>query len=99
IETIELSGKAWCQGRHGTIFHIGNEASGSRRIACDDALPAILADDVAALAKRMDMAVYRLDFLALDARKHHQLEMDRQEIFANDMHVGKRQQIMNIRDA
>ena len=47
----------------------------------------------------MDMAVHRLDFLALDARKHHQLEMDRQEIFANDVHVGERQQIVNIGDA
>ena len=47
----------------------------------------------------MDVAVDGLDLLARDAGQHHQLEMDRQEILADDVQPRFRQQMMDVGDA
>ena len=64
-----------------------------------DRLDAELADDVAALAERVDVALDRLDVGKLGAARRHQLMMDRQKPFADDEQAGLRQQMMDVGDA
>ena len=81
----------------------------SPRSATMRALPAVspdtiglmleLADDVAALPERVDVALHRLDVAELGAARRHQLVMDRQEILADDEQAGLRQQMMDVGDA
>ena len=68
-------------------------------IGGDDRLDAELADDAAALAERMNVALDRLDIGKLGAARRHQLMPDRQEPFADDEQAGRRQQMMNVGDA
>ena len=58
-----------------------------------------LADELAALAERMDMAVDGFDVFEMGAFDAEQIEMDRQEIFADDIEPGGRQQMMDVGDA
>ena len=67
--------------------------------AADDRLEAELADDVAALAERVDVALDRLDVGELRALQRHQLMADRQEPFADDVEPGGGQEMMDIGDA
>ena len=78
---------------------LGDLARGAGGVAGDDRLPAVLADDLAALAERVDVAVHRLDVLERRALDRHQLELDRQEVLADDVQAGVRQQMMNVGDA
>ena len=50
-----------------------------RRIACDDRLKLVAADDVSALAERMGVAIDGLQILDARARNREQLQMDRLE--------------------
>ena len=71
----------------------------ARGVARDDRPDAELADDAAALAERMDVALDGLDVGELGAARRHQLMMDRQETFADDEQAGLRQQMMDVGDA
>ena len=68
-------------------------------VARDDRLDAELADDAAALAERMDVALDGLDVGELGAARRHQLVTDRQKPFADDEQAGMRQQMMDVGDA
>ncbi|MNZ78066.1 hypothetical protein D3C78_966280 [compost metagenome] len=99
IETVEAGGKTWRKGRHAAVALFGHEPCGACRIAGDDGLPAVGTDDLAALAKRVDVAVDGANLILLHAGHHHQLEADRHEVFADDVQARFRQQVMNIRNA
>ena len=58
-----------------------------------------IADDLAALPERMNVAVHALDIAELGAGQAHQLKMDRQEMLADDMQARGRQKMMDIGDA
>ena len=98
VEPVEFRGERRGERGHGAVLDLGNHLGRARRVAGDHRLPAILADIFAALAKRMDVAVHGLDLCALDARQHHQLEMNRQEILADDVQARFRQQMMDVGD-
>ena len=66
------------------VAALGDDARASRRIARDDRLDAELADDAAALAERVDVALDGLDVGKPGAARRHQLVMDRHEPFADD---------------
>ena len=69
---------------------------GTRGIAGDRALPAVLADDVAALAERMNVAVDRPDFPGLHARQHHELKVDRQEVLTDNVQLRTREKVVDV---
>ena len=81
------------------VAALGDDAGASGGIARHDRLDLELADDVAALPERVDVALHRLDVAELGAARRHQLVMDRQEIFADDEQAGLRQQMMDVGDA
>ena len=67
-------------------------------VARDDRLDAELADDAAALAERVNVALDGLDVGEFCAARRHQLMVDRQEPFADDEQAGLRQQMMDVGD-
>src|SRR5690606_9025546 len=98
VQTIELGREPGGEGRHGTLLLLGHQARRARGIAGDYRFPAVLADEFATLAQRVNVAVHAADFLALHAWQHHELEMDRQKILARYVEPGLRQKIVNVCD-
>src|ERR1700720_1406224 len=56
------------------------------------------ADNYAALAKRVDMAVDRFHLIESRALDAEQLKMDRQKIFRDDVETRARQEVMDVGD-
>ena len=81
------------------VAAFGDDARRAGGIARHDRLDVELADDVAALPERVDVALDGLDVGEFGAARRHQLMMDRQEPFADDEQAGLRQQMMDIGDA
>src|SRR5690606_4604387 len=67
VQTIELGREPGGEGRHGTLLLLGHQARRARGIAGDYRFPAVLADEFATLAQRVNVAVHAADFLALHA--------------------------------
>ena len=80
------------------VAALGDDAGAAGGVAGDDRLDAELADDAAALAERVDVALDGLDVGELGAARRHQLVVDRQEPFADDEQAGLRQQMMDVGD-
>ena len=57
-----------------------------------------LADDLAALAQRMDVAVDVLDGAEIGLGDGHQMKVDRQEMLADDVQPRGRQQMVDVGD-
>ena len=74
-------------------------AGGAGRIGLGDRLQLQRANDVAALAERHDVAVHRLQFRKLDARKREQLVPHPLEMLGDDVKPRMRKQVMNVGDA
>ena len=88
VEAVDLGGHGRGERGLGDVAGLGDLARGTGRIAGDDRLPAVLADDVAALAERMDVAVDGLDRLQRGALRRHELEVDGQEVLADDVQAA-----------
>ena len=63
VEAVELGGEPRRERRAGRVAALGDLAGGAGGVAFDHGLPAVLADDLAALAERVDVAVDGLDVL------------------------------------
>ena len=99
IETVNIGGKPRGDRRRGFIAAFGDDPRATRGIRGDDRPDAELADDAAALAKRVNVALHRPDTGKRGAARPHQLMPDRQKPFADNEKAGRRQQMMDIGDA
>ena len=99
VEAVELGGKPRRERRPGRVAALGHFARRAGGVALDDRLPAVLADDLPALAERRDLAVDDLNRFERRPLWRHELEMDRQEVLADDVEAGSRQQVVDVGDA
>ena len=99
VETIDLRGEPRGDRGDSLVVAFGNRAGAPAVSPRHDRLDAELADDPAALAERVHMALDRLDVVELGAARRHQLMADRQKPFADDEQAGLRQQMMDVGDA
>ena len=85
--------------QHGArdVSRFGDFTRRARRVGGDHGFEPQRPDDVAALPKRMDMALDRLDGLERRALGRHQLVLHRQEPLRHDMQPRRRHQMMDIR--
>ena len=81
------------------VAGLGDLARRARGVGGDDRLDAELADDLAALAERMDVAFHRLDVLERRALHRQQLVAHRHEMLGDDVQAGMRHQMMDVGDA
>ena len=81
------------------VLALAQFTGGSRRIDGDHRLQAEFADQLAALAQRMDMAVDGFDGADAHARHGQELVMDAQKMLADDIEIGGRHEMMNVGDA
>ena len=73
VEAIDFGGKPRRDGGAGLVAALGDLARGARGIGRDNRLDAELADDLAALAERVDVVLDRLDVFELGAFDAEQL--------------------------
>ena len=92
VETVELGGEARREGSLGRVAALARPRARAGRVARDARLQPVLADDLAALAEGVDVAVDASDVFELRALDRHELEVDRQEVLADDVQarVGRR---------
>ena len=91
LEAIDLGGKLRCERAARDVARLGDMPGRPRRVGGDHRLVGMLANEAAALAKCVDMAFHRLDRLQGRAFRRHQIEMDPQEVLADDVQVRVRQ--------
>ena len=70
----------------------------ARGVGCDDRLDAELADDLAALAERVHVALHGLDVLDGGALRREQLVAHRHEMLGDDVQVRLRHQVVDVGD-
>src|SRR5208282_5960606 len=83
----------------GLVAPFGHLSRRPGGVARDHRLELVAADDIAALAERVDVAVDGLQVFDPRARGGEQLEMDRQEGLADDVQARGGQERMNVGDA
>jgi hypothetical protein len=81
------------------IAALGDDACRPRGVGGHDRRQPELADHLAALAERLDVAFDRLDLAELGPAHAHQLMADRQKPLADDVQIRSRQQVMDVGDA
>jgi len=69
---------------------------GAGGVVGDDRGPAVLADDLAALAECVHVAANRPDSVDRRPGDGQQLEVDRQEVLTDDVQPGLRQQVVDV---
>ena len=99
VEAVDIAGEPGGERGARLIGPFRHFARGAGGVAGDDRLHAELADDLAALAERMDVAFHGLDRLQCRAARRHQLVLHRQEIFGDDVQARFRHQVMDVGDA
>ena len=99
VEPVDFGGEPRRDRAARLVAALGDLARGAGRVGGDDRLDSELADDVAALAERHDVALDRLDAVERRALRRHQLMADRQEPFGDDVQAGGRHQVMDVGDA
>ena len=82
--------------RAGGIALFGKLACRTGRIRRDHGFQAQFADDVTALAQRMDMAVDSTNIAQFPARKGKKLVVDAQEMLARNIEFRLRHQMVDI---
>ena len=89
IEAVDFGGQPRGDRGAALVAALGDDARALPAVSAgDDRLDAELADDAAALAERVDVALDGLDVGELGAARRHQLMVDRQEPFADDEQAG-----------
>ena len=99
LETVDLGRKARGERRPGRILELRDLTRGPRGIARHVGLEPERADDLAALPERMNVAVDRPDRAEIGLGHAHQLEVDREEVFAHDMEARGREEMVDVRHA
>ena len=99
LKSVDFAGEPRGERGAGRIARFGDFARRSRRVAGDDRFQAEAADDLPALAERMNMAVHGTQVRFAGALYAEQLEMNRQECLADDVQAGGGQQIVDVGDA
>ena len=72
--------------------------AGAGGVAGDDRLEPVLADDLAALPQRVDVAVHGADRVQARPGHPHQAEPDPQEVLPDDVQPGVGQEVVDVRD-
>jgi hypothetical protein len=99
LKAINLRRQRCRQGRAANIARFRHFARCARGVGGDHGLDAERADDVAALAERVDMAFDRPDRFQRGAVRRHQLMLHWQEPLGDDVKPRARHQVMNISHA
>ena len=99
IEAVDVGGQSGRERRARRIVPFRHLPRRAGRIARDMGRQSMPADDVAALSQRVDMAVHIRQPLQCRALRRHELEADRQEIFADDMQAGGGEEMVDVGDA
>ncbi len=99
VEAVNVGGNTRGEGGTSPVAPFRDLSRSAGRVAGDVRLEPVLADDATALAERVDVAVDVGDFADLDALQRHELEADRQEVLADDVEAGLRQQVVDVGDA
>jgi hypothetical protein len=98
IETVDLRGHRRAERRLRRVAGLGDLPGGAGGIARDDGDEAVLADDPAALAERVDVAADRAQPAQGRAGHAKQVEPDPEEVLGDDVQRRVRQQVVNVRD-
>ena len=99
VEAVDFAGEPRRDRGAGLVAALGDLARRARGVGGDDRLDAELADDLAALAERMDVALDRLDVVELGAFDAEQLVLHRHEMLGDDVQLRIRHQMMDVGDA
>src|SRR5262249_40604556 len=99
LEAIDLAGQPGRERSPALVRPFRDLARRAGRIARDDRLELQAADNVAALAERMSVAIDASPVLDAGAGNRQQLKVDRQERLAQDVEPGRRQKRMDVGDA
>ncbi len=86
-------------GGLGGLVPLRNIAPGHRRIRVHHGFQPQLADGAATLHERLRVRIDLADMLQRGAFDAEQMVLDAKQIFADDVHIGIGQQIMDFRDA
>ena len=98
LQAVDVGRHAGRERRPARILPLRHLARGAGGVAGHMRLQPELADDLAALAQRMDVAVDVLDGAEIGLGDGHQMEMDRQEVLADDVQPRGRQQMVDVGD-
>ena len=98
VEAVDLGGEARGDRGAAAVAALGDLAGGAGGVGGDHALDAELADEVAALAERHDVALDRFDLGEPHALERQQLVADRQEPLGDDVEARDRHQVMDVGD-
>ena len=71
IEAVDVGGEPGCDCRAALVAALGDDPRAARGIGGDHRLDTQLADDAAALAQRMDVALHRPDIGKRGAARRH----------------------------
>src|SRR6202020_3554681 len=85
LEAVDLAGEPRRQRRAAFVRPFRDFARRAGRIAGDDRLELVAADDVPALAERVDVTIEGLDVLDARAGNRQQLKLNRQEGLNDDV--------------
>ncbi len=96
FQSVDLRGERWSQRELARIVPLADLPGGAGGIPGDDRTQPCLADQAAALAQRMDVAVDLGSVLDGAAGNAQQVEMDGQEEFADNLQVGLGQQDVDV---
>src|SRR5499426_4188192 len=99
VEAVDLGGEPRRDRRPGLGAALGHLARRASRVGADHRPHPELAQEIAALAERHDVAFDRLDVAQPRAAGRHQLIADGQEPFGDDMQARRRHQVVDVGDA
>ena len=98
VEAVNLRRQLRGDRRATAVAALGDLAGGAGGVGGDHALHAELADVVAALAERHDVAFDRFDLGERTPLERKQLVADRQERLGDDVQAGTRHQVVDVGD-
>ena len=86
-QPIEIGSQPWSKCSNSWVTGFGNFARGTGGVIGNDGAPAVLAYESATLTKCMGMTAHNFDVLHAGTWHCHQLEVNRHEVFADDVQV------------
>ncbi len=99
VQTVGIARQRSGNCRPAFIAGLRHFASRTRSVGGDDGSQVQFLDDLAALPERVNVAVHRPEGVQTRARQGQELMVHTQEMLADDVEIGVRHQMMNVRDA
>ena len=96
LQAVDLGGQWRGDGGLGEVRGIGDLPGGAGGVSGDEWRPAVLPDDLSALAQGVHVAVDGLDRLHRRPGHAHQVEADAQEMLGDDVQAGGREVVVDV---